>query len=137
MERFDSTASGASLPIEPITSSPLAAMGSRMNLKSSWVQPNACWRSSSGTAVWVAGEAVLGAGSDSSLTCRRSIHWRYGRLLASCSLISPSSMMRPCSRSIRNILPGCRRHFLTMRFSGIDSVPASDAMMTMSSSVIR
>ncbi|CPM68692.1 Uncharacterised protein [Bordetella pertussis] len=46
-------------------------------------------------------------------------------------------MMRPCSRSIRNILPGCRRHFLTMRFSGIDSVPASDAMMTMSSSVIR
>ena len=27
-------------------------------------------------------------------------------------------MIRPCSRSISSILPGCRRHFLTMRFSG-------------------
>ena len=40
-----------------------------------------------------------------------------------CSFSSASSMIRPCSRSIRNILPGCRRHFLTIFSSGIVSTP--------------
>jgi len=39
--------------------------------------------------------------------------------------------------SIRNILPGCRRHFFTILFSGVSSTPISDAMITISSSVIR
>jgi hypothetical protein len=48
---------------------------------------------------------------------------------------SSSSTMRPCSKSMRNILPGCSRHFLTMRFSGIGSTPDSDAITTRPSSV--
>jgi len=35
--RLDSTASGVSLPIEPVASSPPIAMGVRMNLMSSWL----------------------------------------------------------------------------------------------------
>ena len=66
-----------------------------------------------------------------------SIHSRYGLLLASWFFSSVSSMMRPCSRSIRNILPGCSRHFLTMLLSAMGSTPASEAITTMSSSVTQ
>ncbi len=66
-----------------------------------------------------------------------SIHCRYGLAEANWFFSSSSSMMRPCSKSIRNILPGCRRHFLTMRFSGIGSTPDSEAMTTRSSSVTK
>ena len=45
--------------------------------------------------------------------------------------------MRPCSRSISSILPGCRRHLRTILSSGIGSTPASEAMTTWSSSVTR
>ena len=67
----------------------------------------------------------------------RLIHSRYGFALASAFLSSVSSMIRPASVSIRNMRPGCSRHFLTMRDSGIGSTPASDASTTRSSSVIR
>ena len=69
LERFRQHGQRASLLIEPIAlPRRWRSKVRRMDLKSSWVQPNACWRSSSGTAVWVAGDAILGAGSDSSLT---------------------------------------------------------------------
>ena len=39
--------------------------------------------------------------------------------------------------STRNILPGCKRHFLTIFDSGISSTPASEASTTRSSSVCK
>jgi hypothetical protein len=39
-------------------------------------------------------------------------------------------MMRPSSRSISSILPGCSRHFGTMLLSSNSSTPISDAMIT-------
>ena len=62
---------------------------------------------------------------------------RYGFAVASWFFSSPSSTMRPACMSIRNILPGCKRHFLTILCCGISSTPISEAISTMSSSVIR
>jgi len=36
---------------------------------------------------------------------------------------------------MRSILPGCRRHFCTIRLSSMGSTPASEAMITSSSAV--
>ena len=44
--------------------------------------------------------------------------------------------MRPSSMSISSILPGCRRHLRTMLVSSTGSTPTSEAMMTLSSSVM-
>jgi len=42
---------------------------------------------------------------------------------------------RPCSRSTRNIRPGCNRPLWAMRSGAMGSTPASDAMITTSSLV--
>ncbi len=73
LARLDSTASGESLPMEPVASSPFSAMGCSTNLMSSCVQPKACWRSSK-DAVLAKASCSRGAGSESSLMRRRSIH---------------------------------------------------------------
>ena len=75
--------------------------------------------------------------TSSSLMRRFSIHCLYGLLLARPDLSSSSSIMRPCSKSIRNILPGCKRHLRTILFSGTGSTPDSDPMITKSSSVMQ
>ena len=64
-----------------------------------------------------------------------STHCRYGLADANWFFSSSSSTIRPCSKSIRNILPGCSRHFLTIRLSAIGSTPDSEAMTTRPSSV--
>ena len=75
--------------------------------------------------------------TSSSLMRTFSIHCLYGRLLVNPALSSSSSIMRPCSKSIKNILPGCKRHLRTILLSGTGNTPDSDPMITMSSSVMQ
>ena len=56
---------------------------------------------------------------------------------ASSAFSSSSSTMRPCSRSISSILPGCSRHLRTIESSLIGSTPLSLAMTTRSPSVTQ
>ena len=76
-------------------------------------------------------------GSSLSLTIPSSSHFPYGAALAKSSLISPSSMMRPCSISTKNIFPGCKRPFRSMFSAGKSRTPTSDARTTSPSFVTQ
>jgi len=69
----DNTASGESLPIEPMASSPAVAIGASRNLTSSCVKPKACCRSSRLSAK---ASGLPTTSIESSLMRTFSIHWR-------------------------------------------------------------
>ena len=85
---------------------------------------------------WSPAVAWAGGSSERSMRCFLS-HSPYGRALAHSDLISSSGIMRPCSKSMRKMRPGCKRPFSTTLAGFTGTTPVSEAMMHLPSSVIR
>ena len=123
-----STASGASLPMLPVGSSPLVAIGVSRIFRSSREYPAARRRRLRSVAP--IGAAATGAGSDASPSLFPSSHSAYGLRDATSRLISSSPTRRPFARSTRSILPGCRRPFSRISSGSKSRTPSSLAATT-------
>ena len=105
----------ASLPIEPIGSSALAAIGASRTRRSSWrVAERALARVQ---RLASAPRAAARPGRSARWTMPSSNHSPYGCAPATSRLTSSSSTITPRSRSTRKSLPGCRRP-LRLTFAG-------------------
>ena len=64
-----------------------------------------------------------------------SNHCWYGLAVATSCLTSASSTIRPCSRSTRKSLPGCRRPLRLILLAGTSITPVSEPSTTQPSVV--
>ena len=125
------TASGASLPMLPVGSSPLVAIGVEEDLQvlarvagGAHAAPRAlrgCHRRRRATGD---GRATRGRACSPRATAA------YGFCDATSRLISSSPTRRPRARSTRSILPGCRRPFSRTSSGSKSSTPSSLAATT-------
>ena len=83
--------------------------------------PPACsrTRAAAGAAARPATRGGRARGRSARRTCSRSNHSPYGCCVATSRFTSSSATIRPCSRSTRKILPGCRRPLRTTFSGGI------------------
>ena len=130
--RSDRLASATSLPIEPVGSAASRAIGARITLRSSSVQPKASCLARSGST---RGTRGLFSGRSSMCTTRSCSHSPYGRRRASSALTSSSGTIRSRSRSTRKSLPGRSRPFATIWSGVASSTPVSEASTTQPSLV--
>jgi hypothetical protein len=121
-----------SVPIEPIGSAPVRAIGPSRIFNSSSVYPKVCCRRCTESCAY-----TTCSRSGSVFRCIRptSSQSSYGSAAASSPLICPSSTMRPAPVSTRNMWPGWSRPFCTIVAGSRSRTPASLAITTSPSAV--